>query len=553
MQYHQHLLSAYGGRKTLPDGREPVHISLAAWPDRIGSLAQAVGSLLDQADTLNVFLNRFDHVPVFLDHEKIFLTRSEDFGDLGECGKYYWCDDLRGFMVFCSDHLRYPGNFIKILKERSALCQNKSIVAAGGYRIHEPFRNYSSSLEFFSECSDVEEGMELPVLSDHALAFYSSALHLSRHHFYQPELSHFWLAISAREQQVPMNLIPHPERWIQETGTPAMYAGQSQEKNNICEQLIRAWFVPQVAEKQPASLNEMFDRIYVMNLDRRPDRWKKVQDQARYHRISLSRFPAVDGTGEAVKRQWERYFSQPLQALPEGIEPLHTFTDKFTRYHHYVARIQFMEEKFRRKAVQSAGAFGYALTYIAILEEAIRNGYQRIMIFDDDVLLHHDFNKAFAEGITRLPAGWYLIMLGAMQHNWDPWISWENETFYRCHGSSVASHAVGIDRKVFLPLLWYARRLDLPIDEGAVFHIQNVYKERCFIWYPNLAIQDMMESDISTSAMKEAETERWLKLFRWEPDLYKIPEVISLHQKVINFVKLLKRKIRSNHLKTQEK
>ncbi len=543
MQYHQHLLKAYGGRKTLPDGREPVHISLAAWPDRIDTLAQVVESLLSQADTLHIFLNGFDHFPTFLDHEKIFLTRSEDFGNLGECGKYYWCDDLRGFMVFCSDHLRYPENFIKVMKEQSALCQNKPIVAAGGYRIHEPYRDYSSSLEFFGECSDVEKRMDMPVLSDHALAFYSSAFRLSRHHFYQPELSHFWLAVAAREQQVAMNLVPHTEGWIQETGTPAKYGSQSEEMRNCSDQLIRAWFLPQVADNRPSSLNEMFDRIYVMNLDRRPDRWKKVQDQARYHRISLIRFSAVDGNRETVKKEWAHYFCKPLQSLPDGIEPLHSFTDKFTRYHHYVARIQFMEDKLRRKAVQSPGAFGYALSYIAILEEAIRNGYQRIMIFDDDVLLHRDFNKAFAEGVSRMPVGWYLIMLGAMQHNWDPWISWENDTFYRCHGSSVASHAVGIDRKMFLPLLWYARRLDLPIDEGAVFHIQNVYSERCFVWYPNLVIQDTRESDISTSAMKEGETERWMKLFRWKPELYKIPEFTSLQHKIVNFVKLLKRKI----------
>jgi hypothetical protein len=142
------------------------------------------------------------------------------------------------------------------------------------------------------------------------------------------------------------------------------------------------------------------------------------------------------------------------------------------------------------------------------------------MIWDDDVVLHKDFNELFETGIALLPPDWKLVMLGAMQHHWEPWISHYKDRFYICRGSSVASHAVGIDRKMYLPLLFYAQKLDLPIDEGAVFHVQNVYADQCFIFYPNLAIQDLSESDISSSAMKKEDAERWIRLFRWDRALY---------------------------------
>jgi hypothetical protein len=111
-------------------------------------------------------------------------------------------------------------------------------------------------------------------------------------------------------------------------------------------------------------------------------------------------------------------------------------------------------------------------------------------------------------------------MLGVMQHNWDPWITRCSDMAYHCHGSSVASHAAGISHKVFLQLLFYAEKLDLPLDEGAMFHIQNVYDKQCYVFLPNLAIQDMRESDIGASAMKPEDMERWIKIFRWNLEDY---------------------------------
>jgi hypothetical protein len=139
---------------------------------------------------------------------------------------------------------------------------------------------------------------------------------------------------------------------------------------------------------------------------------------------------------------------------------------------------------------------------------------------DDDIILHKSFNIEFEKYYLTLPNDWNLIMLGAMQHNWEPWITKYSEFLYHCHGSSVASHAVGIARKMFLPMLFYAEKLDLPIDEGAVFHVQNVYDKQCFIFRPNLIIQDLGESDISSSAMKDEDMERWMKLFRWNLEDY---------------------------------
>jgi GR25 family glycosyltransferase involved in LPS biosynthesis len=523
MKSYNDLITRYKQAPGISSPQEgPVHATLAAYPGNDRVLELVVKSLLGQVNTLHIFLENFTDVPGFLDHEKIFLTRSQDFGPLGECGKYYWSDDLKGYHFVCSDKLVYPGNCVEELIRKIEEHGRKAVIGAGGARLTAPFRSFRESAELFKETDEIQEDTQLPLLGDLALAYHSDTLKVSRHFFYQPELSDFWFSILALEQNVPMICMAHKAGWLVPSGQAGPQLAEGPELDIYRDLLVRSYFNSAGNEQEKASyrFNDYFDRAYVMNLDRRPDRWQKISRIAEKHELVFTRFPAVDGSGDKVKSQWEEYAQKPLATLPDGIEPLTDYRDKFLKYRHYQARIQFMESKLNRKAVQSPGALGYALSYISILKEAIRNGYTRIMIFDDDIVLHKSFNEEFEKHARMLPGDWKLIMLGAMQHRWEPYITRSGDLFYHCHGSSVASHAVGIDRKVFLQVLYYAEKLDLPIDEGAVFHIQNVYASQCYIFLPNLAIQDLTESDISSSAMKKEDTLDWIRKFRWETDNY---------------------------------
>ena len=523
MATYLELIGRYGPNPDEPRSGEVVHATLTGYPDRISALQKTIDSLIFQVDTLHVFLNGFDHVPDFLDHDKIFVTRSQDFGLLDENGKYYWTGDLSGYHFICSDKLIYPSDYVASMIMKIEQHQRIAVISAGGYHLNIPFTDFETSADHVSETAGVPDDTEVPIINDLAVAFHSSSLAVSRHLFYQPELSGLWLSVIGQEQQVPFLCISHEEGWLLPNDFHPAETRQTGLGPDYRSFLVRSYFIPAghgIRTPRSLNINDCFDRIYVMNLDRRPDRWRRITGAAEKHRLDLTRFPAVDGYNEPVKSAWEAYFSTPLQQLPPGVEPLKEFTDKFTKYHHYIARIHFMESKLGRKAIQSPGAYGYALSYISILKEAISRNYQRILIFDDDIILHKSFNSEFEKHFGSLPVDWKLIMLGAMQHNWDPWITRYSDLLYHCHGSSVASHAVGIDRKMFLPLLWYAQKLDLPVDEGAVFHVQNVYSRKCFVFLPNIAIQDMGESDISSSAMKQQDTERWMNLFRWNPEDY---------------------------------
>ncbi|NTV83022.1 MAG: glycosyltransferase family 25 protein [Bacteroidales bacterium] len=521
--FHDLLLKYPSKPGSIAPGNDRVNASMTANPGSSLSLKLSVESLLKQVDTLHIFLNNFSEIPVFLDHEKIYLTRSQDFGNLGECGKYYWTDDLGGYHFICSDRLIYPEDYVELMKAAIEKYDRKAVIGAGGYQFSEPFIAFTESTVYFSETSDVAGDVPVAALKDLALAYHSSTLRNSRHFYYQPELSDFWFSIVCLGQNVPLICSQHNAGWLTYSGPACADPLWDQDTIKYRDFLIKSYFQPADHADQtppPTDINAFFEKIYVMNLDRRPDRWDKICRIAKKYDLKVSRFPAVDGYKEPHKSAWEKYAATGLQTLPEGIEPLADHRDKFKKYFHYIARIQYIESRLGRKAMQSPGARGYAMSYISILKEAIQCNYRRILIFDDDIVLHKNFREEFTRHISHLPHDWKLIMLGVMQHHWEPHITPCGDMFYHSNGSSVASHAVGIDRKVFLPLLFYAEKLDLPIDEGAIFHIQNIYPKQSLVFVPNLVIQDMSGSDINSSEMKKEETDKWITRFRWKIEDY---------------------------------
>lgn len=526
MNSYLQLLQHYNRGATGVNGVQKVIAMLTAYPSGESGLFSAVTDLLPQVDAIHIYLNDFQYIPGFLHHEKIYLTRSGDFGyPLGECGKYYWCSELGGYHLIVSCNQKYPENYVKEIIREIEQNQRRCVITFRGYRVNEPYRSWTESVERVQLSVPGEPEIAVRIPEEGCFGYHSSTLKISRHHFYQPQFCHLWFAVQCFNQNIPVICALPPSGW--------QFSSRHNHDNSDLPQfhLFRDFLIKSCLSDRnitgekfiPGTPNEMFNRIYVMNLDRRPDRLAMFSERAGRLGMETVRFSATDGNKEEVRTKWMDYISSPLVRLPEGIAPLENFTDKFTRYDHYIARIHFMEMKLNRKAVQSPGAFGYAATYSRILEEAVENDFDRILIFDDDVIFHKDFNNLFNKCMAQLPANWKLVMAGAMQHHWEPWIHWYSENLYQCQGSSVASHAVGIDRNLFLPLLFYVQRFDLPVDEGAIFHVQNVYSPDCFIFYPNIAIQDMTESDISSSAMNAGESEKWMKLFRWNPAHYDYP------------------------------
>ena len=121
------------------------------------------------------------------------------------------------------------------------------------------------------------------------------------------------------------------------------------------------------------------DHVYVLNLDRRPEKWKQTKDQFDIYGIDAERFPAVDGLNNDIQ---EQFSSMP-----------------------------------KTERIRNANMLACLLSHLNIIKDAIKNNYKSIAVFEDDVLLHRNFPSEIKR-INKLK-NWDLIYLGACQSKWE--------------------------------------------------------------------------------------------------------------------------------------
>lgn len=107
-------------------------------------------------------------------------------------------------------------------------------------------------------------------------------------------------------------------------------------------------------------VNEYFDKVVVINLDRRKDRLEKVDAQLQELGIAYERFSAVDAKALDI---------DPIQACRQS--------------------------------------------HLQVLEESTG----KTLILEDDAYFMEDFNERFTQFIKLLPADWHIFYLGAVLLN----------------------------------------------------------------------------------------------------------------------------------------
>ncbi|KAF6022292.1 CERCAM [Bugula neritina] len=138
-----------------------------------------------------------------------------------------------------------------------------------------------------------------------------------------------------------------------------------------------------------------FDEIYLINLERRPDRRIMMEQALAELGIEYKYFPAVDG------RQLNETYLDQL-----GVKQLEGYLDP---YH---------------KRPMKMGEIGCFLSHYFIWKEMEEKGYNRILIFEDDVRFRVNFIRYFYEMMAEADRhinGWDLLYIGRkiMQNNED--------------------------------------------------------------------------------------------------------------------------------------
>jgi GR25 family glycosyltransferase involved in LPS biosynthesis len=210
-----------------------------------------------------------------------------------------------------------------------------------------------------------------------------------------------------------------------------------------------------------------FDKIYCINLDSRPDRWKRI-----YTHLS----------GYGLKRQIIRF---PAVDIRDNAE--------------YINQEKLLENNF-----SLLGMCGCMLSHRSIIEHAKTLNYKNVLIFEDDVNIIEENIKNLDKSLESLATrNWDVFYLGATY-------LWElipiNPYLIRVVNGAYATHAIAYNNTVYDKILEILPANPKEYFESAQFEINAMDKwlqsdmfdhEKFYGTNPIMVVQALQESDIA--------------------------------------------------------
>lgn len=208
-------------------------------------------------------------------------------------------------------------------------------------------------------------------------------------------------------------------------------------------------------------LSQLFPHKFCINLDRRPQRWERMQEEFARHGIEgVRRSAAVDGGAAVLPPHWR-----------------HT-----------------------------AGAYGCLRSHVALIEEARALNAESVLIFEDDTVFAPEFRTKFDSFVAEVPADWDMLYFGALHKDEPVRLS---EHVYRITKAN-STYAYALKRTVFDAFLELNRRAEHVLDVNT-YQLQERFNCYCFV--PNLAWVQPEYSDVQNKLERHWYLEQSLVLF----------------------------------------
>jgi len=192
------------------------------------------------------------------------------------------------------------------------------------------------------------------------------------------------------------------------------------------------------------NLSKYFDKVYVINLDRRPDRYEAFKKEiAKYGIENVERFSAIDGT----------------TIMGNNIPLL-------------------------------AGEIGVLESHLEIIKKCKEDGLKNVLILEDDVYFSNEILK-LDEYMNNVPSDWDFIYFGG-NHVYGQPPKYINDKIVKLN-FTVALQCVAINSSMFEIIEAILPKRKKQVD-AYYAELHNRFNAYCF--YPNMAKQTAGYSDI---------------------------------------------------------
>lgn len=191
--------------------------AMATIPEREQHLDKVVDSLIHQVDVLYVYLNGHASTPRCLRGKgKVVVASSRDHGDLGDVGKFNWCERLApGTVVLsCDDDIVYPPGYARRMLGAIKGYGGAAVVGAHGVLVGNVRQSYYSERRVMHFCSKLASDEPVHVLGTGCMAYLVGTLEVKLADFARPNMADIWFGVIAQRQSVPMVVIAHEAGWL---------------------------------------------------------------------------------------------------------------------------------------------------------------------------------------------------------------------------------------------------------------------------------------------------------------------------------------------------
>lgn len=195
--------------------RDRVYVNMATIPQRIESLKMVIPSIYGQTDELNVYLNGFDDIPEFLKRPGINIARSQDYGDKGDAGKFFWSDKVNGYYLTIDDDILYPRGYVsKIIEGIDS--RNKEVpVGMHGEIFKNQINHWTRDrLGTYHFAMEVKKDAPACVIGTGCMGYHTEGVSVKPEDFRIPNMADVWFTRICVEQRKPRIVLSHPQGWL---------------------------------------------------------------------------------------------------------------------------------------------------------------------------------------------------------------------------------------------------------------------------------------------------------------------------------------------------
>lgn len=189
---------------------------MATMPWRAATAPHAIASLLPQVDRLWLFLDRFDALPPYAEHERIRVLRSQDLGDLRANGKFLGVvlEDEHCTFFGVDDDVGYPVDYVATLESHIDRYRGRAVVGVHAAVLPSVVESYARDIKVLHRRADQARAEGVDILGSDSVAFRISTLRFDVRDWPDVNMVDLSLAHTARQRSIPLVKIPRAANWM---------------------------------------------------------------------------------------------------------------------------------------------------------------------------------------------------------------------------------------------------------------------------------------------------------------------------------------------------